>query len=321
VLGNERVVGALRAAAEHDRPHHATMLLGAPGSGRKTLSALFARALLCDGGPGRPCFVCSSCGKAVAGTHPEWIDIAPPEDGKAVTVEQIAALQRKLAYRLGEGRHRVVRFLDASALSEDAQNKLLKTLEEPPPRTVLLLIAVHAGQVLPTVRSRCQKLAMSAVPTPAVDAFLQARGVAPEAAQRAASLSLGVPGRALALLDPETAGAEQERLDLLRAALSGDRAAIAAAATGIARDREAAEGLLDRVAELLRDQMVQAADADVPRLHGEPDPSGAAPASLAARIEAIGPVRAALRRNVADAPLVERLLRSLSPRLSAPDAP
>ncbi len=304
LLGHERVTTTLRRASQSGRPHGAYLLLGPRGVGKATVAQVFARALVCERPIESPCGLCPSCIRTAAGTHPDfWVE-APTGAATTITVDQVAEVQRKLSYRRAEGRFRVVVFDDAHALQGPAQNKLLKTLEEPPPATVLILVAVHPAQLLQTVRSRCLKLVLGELKLDTIGSWLQREhGAAPVVAEHAAARSQGAPGRALVLLDSTQQDEDASTLSLAVSALSGDKEAITALSQSVDRDRDGALSTLLLLQELLRDAMVAATGAAVPALHTGADPwvgrlrerSSLDLAQLVSRVEV---VRSAIRRQV-----------------------
>jgi DNA polymerase-3 subunit delta' len=310
-IAHPRPLGMVRRAADGERCHHAWLILGPTGVGKRAVAEQFARALLCEGGPPRPCGVCPSCRKADAGTHTDLHVVEPTGKSQTITVDQVSEVQRKLGYRRGEGRHRVVLFDGAGTLNVSAQNKLLKTLEEPPDGTILLLLAVHPGQLLVTVRSRTQKLLLPALAAEDLVDWLQDGGAA---ARAAAAASGGLPDVARALLDEDARQARTERLTQVQAALSGDAEAAQLLAREHDRDRTGAAALLDSAAELLRDAMVASSGADVPARH--PDVPAAAlaagdPRRLAEALGRIEVVREQLGRNVHPGGLLTGLFESM----------
>ncbi len=320
VVGHERAVAALRRAARERRPHHALLLLGPQGVGKMTLARLLAAGLVCDADGERPCGECTSCRRVAAGTHTDIWTEEPSGKSRTITVDQVAEIQRRLAYRRGDAAFRVVLVDDAGTMNDQSQNKLLKTLEEPPPGTVIVLCALHPGQLLVTVRSRCQKLPLGPVEPRRLARWLQERhGADPETARVAAAASHGMPGVACTLLDPETLQGRSERLQDLCSAIGGDRTAIDRIADQIGYDREACAELLTLLQELLRDAMVGASGEPVPPLHADADPRAGNLgdldarhlAGLVARTEA---TRERLSRNVHPAWLMEDLLLHLATR-------
>jgi len=297
-----------------DRPHHAYLLLGPEGLGKMSLARLLAQGLVCEELAAAPCGECTSCRKVHGNNHADVWTESPSGKSQTIVVDQIQELQRRLSYRRLEGRHRVVLIERADRLNDAAQNKLLKTLEEPPPATVLVLCALHPAQLLATVRSRCSKLSLSRVATGEIaDWLVQQHGASPQRAQQAASAAQGLPGRAVELLDGEGLELRQEQLESLLAALAGEREAIDRVAEAARGDREIAAASLSMIQELLRDAMSSAAGSDVSALHPQARPYSGRLAlldarQLADRIARVELARSKLQRNVQAVGVLEDLL-------------
>jgi DNA polymerase-3 subunit delta' len=315
IAGHGRAVDALRRASQAERPHHGYLLMGREGLGKATVAAILARALLCEAAPEqRPCDACVSCRKVASGSHPDcWTEL-PGGKSNIISVEQVAEVQRRVAFRRAEGRFRVVVFDGGGTMNVQAQNKLLKTLEEPPTQTVLVLCALHPGQLLPTIRSRCQKLSFGPVPDGEIQRWLVERhGADPEAAAGAVAASRGIPARALGFLDAETQQTRATQLaDVLRA-LSGEPGAAGALAQSVDRDREGCGELLGLVQELLRDAMSASAGSALPPLVADlpadaPALPQLSPRFLARGVERVEAARARLHRNVHPGGVLEDLL-------------
>ena len=205
VVGQERAVGALRAAAQ--RPVHAYLLVGQPGSGPRAAARGFAAALLCpDGG----CGVCDVCRRVLAGIHPDHVLVE--RTGAALDVDDARRLGALALRRPIEGSRQVlvVGDLHLALLSAPA---LLKTLEEPPPSTVFVLLADDVPPDLVTVASRCVEVPFPPVPTAAIEAWLIGRGVDPSRARLVAEGAGGDVERARLLAEDP---AFSERLALWR---------------------------------------------------------------------------------------------------------
>ena len=215
---------------------HAWLFTGPPGSGRSVAARAFAAALLCPyGGCGR----CPSCHQVRAGTHADLLLVRP--DGLSYGVRQTRGLVLRAAGAPSGGRWQVVVFEDADRATEQAANALLKAIEEPAPRTVWLLCAPSAEELVTTIRSRCRLVTLRTPPSAAVAEVLARDGVDPERALAAARAAQGHIGRARRLAtDPEAARRRDEVL-AVPARLTGVGPAFAAAAALVkAAETEAA---------------------------------------------------------------------------------
>ena len=167
----------LRRSLETGRIHSAYLLSGPPATTREA-ALRFARSLVCEASGARPCEACASCRRSTArqeialdgtgksgpllrhiGDHADLLWVERGADDTRVRIGQIRAVQQALRLRSHEGGHRAAVIADAEWLNQEAQNALLRLLEEPPPRTALLLVATTASGLLATVRSRCQRVA------------------------------------------------------------------------------------------------------------------------------------------------------------------
>src|SRR5213080_4438994 len=184
VIGQEQALSRLRRAVE--RPSHAYLLAGPRGSGVLEAARCFAAALVCpDGG----CGSCNACGRARSARHPDVIEVEPA--GTFVVVDQVEEMMKEAFTSPFEAERKVIIVTEADRMNEPAANKLLKTLEEPPARTHFLLLSEAPDELLPTVRSRCQRIDFAALSDADVVAALVAAGVEPQAAAAAARRGAG----------------------------------------------------------------------------------------------------------------------------------
>lgn len=200
LVGHGRVVQRLFDAIAADRLHHAYLLEGPQGVGKRSLALLVALAANCEAATGdRPCAHCDTCRAILEGTHPDVLVLEPDSTkaGGTIPVADVREVIRQTGYRRYAARRRIVIVDPAEAMQESAANALLKTLEEPPDGTGFLLVSHNASALLPTIRSRCQRVRLGAVPARDIERWLTRRGVAE--ASLLAQLALGCPGRALAL--------------------------------------------------------------------------------------------------------------------------
>src|SRR5450631_3468756 len=246
LVGQDSVAGQLRQAAsaaarvlrgEHVLGMtHAWLFTGPPGSGRSVAARAFAAALLC---PNQGCGQCPSCHQVRAGTHPDLMLVKP--DGLSYGVKQTRNLVLRAAGAPSGGRWQVVLFEDADRATEQAANALLKAIEEPSPRTVWLLCAPSAEELVTTIRSRCRLVVLRTPPSAAVAEVLVSRdGADPASALAAARAAQGHIGRARRLAtDPEAARRRQDVLTVPSRVTSLGPALAAAAALVKAAEQEA----------------------------------------------------------------------------------
>lgn len=194
----------LRNIMRQARIPHGLLFWGPDGVGKRLTAREFVKALNCRERNGDACGVCLSCRKVEAGNHPDVSVTAPKKRARIIDVEAVEAVTELAALRPHESAWRAFVFLDADRMGAPAQNKLLKTLEEPPGHSVFILVTAHPKQLLPTIRSRCQQVRFGALRPETVAAVLHAqRGVAPEAAAALAAVSQGQMSRALDLVDTD----------------------------------------------------------------------------------------------------------------------
>ncbi len=212
VVGHERARAALERDLGEGRVAGAYLFVGPRGIGKRALADAFAASLLC-GGPA--CGTCAHCVRTAAGTHPDLLVVAREEDRRDILAEQVRDLVRRLALRPLMAERKVAIVDDAEHLNAHGQNALLKTLEEPPGGSVLLLVASAPSLLLPTVRSRCRRVRLDPLDEAALVRLLRARGVAAEDAAALAAQAGGSIGRALELARPEAAAARARVLESL----------------------------------------------------------------------------------------------------------
>src|SRR5439155_25481969 len=181
---------------------HAYLFSGPAGIGKRLFAHELGKALLCEAGTGelRACDHCHSCVMVEAGTHPDFFAFSRPEGSNELPIELMRELCRGFTLKSALGRGKVAVLDDADDLNEASANCFLKTLEEPPPRSVFILVGTGSERQLPTIVSRCQVVRFAPLPEPTVIEILQGQEL-PDTAliPRLARLAGGSPGQALAL--------------------------------------------------------------------------------------------------------------------------
>ncbi|MDI6762501.1 MAG: DNA polymerase III subunit delta' [Thermodesulfobacteriota bacterium] len=212
VMGHERPINLLQRAIAQEKVVHSYLFLGSEGIGKSLVALQFAKALNCLEGENKPdgCDRCPSCKKIDHRLHPD-VSLIEPE-GQTLKVDQVREMQRALAYRPYEGRRRVFILTAADRMAPNMSNTLLKTLEEPPLHTLIILLANSPKWILPTILSRCQSIRFNPLPSHLVSDWLaKEKGLEEKEAHLLASLSEGSPGKALEIKE-EIAGIPRKEL-------------------------------------------------------------------------------------------------------------
>jgi DNA polymerase III subunit delta' len=217
LLGHADIVDRIRRAHARGRLGHAYLLVGPEGVGKRTFARELAKAILCEAGrPFDACNVCAACHLVDAGTHPDLIIVTKPEDRLEFPISAMRDFIGKFGLKPSRGPRKVAIVEDAEVFNEESANAFLKTLEEPPPGSLLLLRALHLESQLSTIRSRCQPLVFGPLSTENVRAILIRLGTLPtERIDSIAALSQGSVRRALALADDEIMAFRESLMRLL----------------------------------------------------------------------------------------------------------
>ncbi|HWL98666.1 MAG TPA: DNA polymerase III subunit delta' [Nocardioidaceae bacterium] len=264
LVGQEPTVEVLRGAVESaglalqgqrtGGMTHAWLLTGPPGSGRSNAARAFAAALQCAQGG---CGECLACRTTLAGSHPDVTLVTT--ERLSLGVDEVRELVRRAAMSPTGDRWQVVVVEDADRLTERAADALLKSVEEPATRTVWLLCAPTAEDVVPTIRSRCRLLVLRTPPPAAVAQVLRQRhGVTAEVATFAARASQGHIGRARALATDEDTRNRRREVLALPTRLTGLGACMTAAANLVDAATEEAAPIAARLDGAERSDLEQA---------------------------------------------------------------
>lgn len=205
IIGHQQIIRMLKNSVQRERVAHAYLFMGPAGIGKHTVAQGFARLLLCET-PGKEeaCGDCRACRQIDSGNHPDLHLLGPA--GATIKIEQIRELQRQVQYKPFQATRHVFIIEKAEAMTQEAANGFLKTLEEPGSQTVFILLSDQPYGLLPTILSRCQQLQFRPLSNQEISKGLVTLGKAEvEQAQAVAPLAGGSLGRALKL----TGGEEQ----------------------------------------------------------------------------------------------------------------
>lgn len=224
LLGNEQLKTDLARSLQTGHISHCYLITGPQGSGKHTLARLLAAAILCQGRD-KPCGVCHPCRKVLEGGHPDFITWEDP-DYQKIPVKLIRETFRPDVFiKPNESEHKI--YMISQELGLEGQNALLTILEEPPAYAVFLLLADNPQKLLPTVRSRCRELKLSALPRQLLEERLSRDfpQASREDLRRAAERSGGFLGQAKALLE-EGLSLPPQTAAFVRAFAGGDALAL-----------------------------------------------------------------------------------------------
>ncbi|OGO04895.1 MAG: hypothetical protein A2Y73_00945 [Chloroflexi bacterium RBG_13_56_8] len=213
-IGHEWAVSLLKRGVEIEQIAHAYLFLGPTNIGKTHLALELAAALVCIGDV-PPCGVCRACLRARQGIHPD-VSLLEPQ-GSRFGISQVRELQGQLSLSPYEGRRRVSIITDFQLATSEAANALLKTLEEPPSRVVIILTATDASALLPTIISRCQVFFLRRVAREQIErALIERWNQPPELARVLAHLSAGRAGWAIrAAQDPSMLAERRQHIEEL----------------------------------------------------------------------------------------------------------
>ncbi len=218
IVGHKDIIKYIQNAVSENRVSHAYILNGERGSGKKMLASLFAMTLLCENGEKDPCSMCHSCIQAESGNHPDIIRVTH-EKPNTISVDDIREqVNHTIDIKPYQGPYKIYIIPEADKMTVQAQNALLKTIEEPPQYAVIFLLTENAELLLPTINSRCVMLKLRYIKDTLIKKYLMQKLELPDyKADVCTAFAQGNVGRAIMLANSEHFNEiREEALQLLK---------------------------------------------------------------------------------------------------------
>jgi DNA polymerase III delta' subunit len=251
VWGQETALATLTRNLEHGRLPSGYLFSGPQGTGKTLTADIFAKSLLCRSTGELPCGNCRSCRMYDAGTHPDFSRVEP--DGVFIKIEQMRTLTAAFSLKSYFGGRKVALIENAEKMNRQAANSFLKTLEEPPPESVIILVASSPSALLPTIVSRCRIVRFVPMrPEKLAEHLNKHDSMPPEEALRTASLAEGCPGRVLGDGMDRLRKVDGEAIDLAERILELTPEEVVRTAESWRNRREEMTLLIERLMEILK---------------------------------------------------------------------
>ena len=260
IIGHQRPLEILRLALGNGRLHHAYLFVGPEGVGKRTVALALAKAIHCRETKNDFCDRCPDCARVQAGNHPDVRLVQTLEDKKEISIKQVREIEKELNFRSFSGKRKIAIIDPATLLNTSSQNALLKTLEEPPQNSMIVLIAPNAGALLPTLRSRCLRISFGPLARDEVARYLMSKeGINQDDASLRAALSMGSLGAAIKFDKDELLEKRRSWAEKVSSLTSGNYRGAIEAAEAIASNKEESLQFLEWAETWYRDLLVHAA--------------------------------------------------------------
>lgn len=200
ILGNNRIKNLLKQAIEQNKVSHSYLLVGTMGIGKKMMATQYAKAILCSEQK-KPCHTCKSCIEFEGQNNPDFLWIKP--EGNSIKIEQIRELQKRIQEKPIISNRKVYIIEDADFMTKEAQNCLLKTLEEPPQFATIILIGSNENAFLTTIKSRCMMLRFNPIENLEIKQYLEENYQMTGISQNMLDMFQGSIGKAIYLKDKQ----------------------------------------------------------------------------------------------------------------------
>lgn len=199
IIGNEQIKKELKRAVDENKVSHSYMFVGIEGIGKQMIAKEFAQIVLCTNEEEKGCHQCKSCVEFMSHNHPDFLYLEP--DGSSIKIEQIRYLQRKIQEKPIISNKKVYIINDADKMTAEAQNCLLKTLEEPPEYSTIILVGSNENAFLNTIKSRCMKISFQPIETKYIKQYMEETYGMTNISQNMLDAFQGSIGKAIILKD------------------------------------------------------------------------------------------------------------------------
>ena len=258
ILGNEMVKDHFKKAIQNHKISHAYILTGEAGMGRKSIANAFAMTLLCEKGGSEPCMICHSCKQVMSGNHPDLIYVTHEKPGSIGVDDVRERINDTIMIRPYSSYYKIYIVDEAEKMTVQAQNALLKTIEEPPAYGIIILLTTNADTFLQTILSRCVRLDFRPLRDTLVTQYLQEKyDLTDYECRFATAFAQGKIGRAVTIAtSKEFAQLKEEVMHVIRYAKEMTTAEIMAEVKNIANYKLTIDDYLDLMAMWYRDVLV-----------------------------------------------------------------
>ncbi len=268
VVGHKDILKYISSAVENNRVSHAYILNGERGSGKKMLANLFAMTLLCESGASEPCGKCHSCKQAESANHPDIIRVTH-EKPNSISVDDIRTqVNNTVDIKPYQGPYKVYIIPQADLMTLQAQNAILKTIEEPPSYAVFLLLTENAETLLPTINSRCVMLKLRNIKDTLIKKYLMENLEIPDyKAEMCTAFAQGNMGRAIMLANSDHFNEiREEAVQLLKHIHDMELSEVVAAVKNIAVYKLEVTDYLDIIMIWYRDVLLYKATKEIDKV-------------------------------------------------------
>lgn len=255
IVGQEEAIKILQSAIKNNRLSHAYLFIGPDGVGKRLTAKTLAKALNCQNGHVDSCDECRNCIRIDLGKYPDVKIIEPV--GSSIKIEEIRKIRRETSLKPLEGKKKVYIIQEASTMTQEAANSLLKTLEEPQGETLFILITSNIQGLLPTIVSRCQLARFKPLSPKIIENILIKKiGVARDEAHMTSNLSEGSVGGAIRMANPEQKELRDRVINLITKIPRSDGEGIFETAREFTQDKDRIPFILSIISSWYRDLLV-----------------------------------------------------------------